>query len=78
VIYVGLFLRAALIVSLTSWNVRHIGALNYPGAGFGGFWISFVWWGNSGAAARNTQPYAREVYAAGAALGTMVGMYLGR
>jgi hypothetical protein len=77
-IYARLFLRGVIIVSLTAWNVRHIAALQYQMGAFGGFWISFVWWGNSRGAAHNELRYAREVYAAGAACGTVIGMYLGK
>lgn len=73
-----LFLRGVVIVALTSWNVRHIAAMNYPWALVGGFGISFVWWGNSRGAAHSDLRYARETYAAGAAVGTVIGMYLGK
>lgn len=76
--YVRLFSRGLLIVALTSWNVRHIAALDYRMALIGGFGISFVWWGNSRGAAHNDLRFARETYAAGAAVGTVLGMWLGR
>jgi hypothetical protein len=77
-IYVRLFLRGFVIVTLTAWNVRHIAALQYPWAFAGGFGISFVWWGNSRGAAHSALRWSREVYAVGAALGTVFGMWLGR
>lgn len=76
--YARVFFRGFVIVTLTAWNVRHIGALQYPWAFAGGFGISFVWWGNSRGAAHSDLAWAREVYALGAALGTVTGMWLGR
>ena len=77
-LYVRLFLRGVVIVTLTAWNVRHIAALQYPWAFAGGFGISFVWWGNSRTAAHQELRWGREVYASGAAVGTVIGMWLGR
>lgn len=76
--HASLFLRAFVIVTLTAWNVRHIAALQYPWAFAGGFGISFVWFGNSRQAAHSELRHARETYAAGAAFGTLFGMWLGR
>ena len=76
--HVKLFARGFVIVALTSWNVRHIAALQYPWAFAGGFGISFVWFTNSKTAAHVEIPFARETYAIGAALGTVFGMWLGR
>lgn len=76
--YSRLFMRGFVIVALTAWNVRHIAALQYPWAFAGGFGISFVWWGNSRGAAHSELRWAREVYALGAACGTLLGMWLGR
>ena len=73
-----LFARGFVIVALTAANVRAISALHYPWAFAGGFGISFIWFGNSKTAAHVNTPYAREVYALGAALGTVFGMWLGR
>ena len=75
--HLRLFARGLIIVTLTAWNVRHIAVLNYPWAFAGGFGISFVWWTNSKSAAHSDLRYARETYAAGAAVGTVLGMYLG-
>lgn len=74
--YARLLFRGWLIVSLTAWNIRHIAALDYTMAMIGGFGISFVWFGNSRTAAHSDLPWAREVYAGGAALGTLTGMLL--
>lgn len=76
--YGRLFVRGLIIVTLTSWNVRHIAALEYSWAFAGGFGISFVWFTNSRTAAHSELKWAREVYALGAAVGTICGMYLGR
>jgi hypothetical protein len=76
--YVQQFLRGFVIVTLTAWNVRHISSLQYPMAAVTAFGISFVWFGNSRAAAHSELKFAREVYALGAALGTVTGMWLGR
>ena len=76
--YLRLFLRGFVIVALTALNVRSISRMNYPLALVGGFCISFVWFGNSKTAAHSELRMAREVYAAGAACGTVFGMWLGR
>lgn len=76
--YARLFVSGFVIVAMTSWNVRHIGALQYGPAAGVAFGISFVWWGNSRGAAHSGLRFAREVYAAGASCGTVFGMWLGR
>lgn len=73
-----IFLRGFVIVTLTAWNVRHVAALNYPMGFIGGYFISFVWWTNSRGAAHSDVRFGREFYAAGAACGTVFGMWLGR
>ena len=73
-----LFGRGFLIVTLTAFNVTCISHQQYWWALVGGFGISFVWFGNSRHAAHTELRWAREVYAAGAALGTVCGMWLGR
>lgn len=75
--YYGLFWRGFLIVTLTAFNVRSISHGAYVAALLGGFGISFVWFGNSRTAAHSDLRWAREVYAFGAALGTIFGMWLG-
>lgn len=73
-----LFARGFVIVTLTAFNVKSISHGAYLQALVGGFGISFVWFGNSRTAAHSDVRFAREVYAAGAALGTVFGMWLGR
>ena len=75
--YARLFGRGFLIVTLTAFNVTSISQHHYWWALAGGFGISFVWFGNSRQAAHTDLRGAREVYAAGAAFGTVFGMWLG-
>jgi Na+/glutamate symporter len=75
--YRALFCRGLLIVTLTAFNVKSISHGAYVAALLGGFGISFVWFGNSRTAAHSDLKWAREVYAAGAAIGTVFGMWLG-
>lgn len=75
--HVRLFLRGFVLVSMTAWNVRSIAGGHYLFALAGGFGISFVWFGNSRTAAHSNLRWARETYAAGAAAGTVFGMWLG-
>jgi hypothetical protein len=74
----AIFARGFLIVTLTSANVAQIASRHYGGAFVGGCAISFVWFGNSRTAAMTEVPYAREIYALGAGLGTLTGMLLMR
>lgn len=74
--HLRLLLRGFLIVAVTAYNVRNIAHGQYTHAFAGGFAISFLWWGNSRGAAHTEMRYARECYALGAALGTVVGMWL--
>jgi hypothetical protein len=76
--YVRLFCRGFVLVAMTALNVRSIAHGHYVLALLGGFGISFVWFGNSRTAAHSELRWAREVYAAGAACGTVTGMWLGR
>jgi hypothetical protein len=71
-----LFLRGFLIVALTATNVRLIAQVRYLPAFMCGFLLSAVWWDNA-RAAQTPGRYAREVYACGAACGTVVGLWLG-
>ncbi len=70
--------RGWLIVSLTAMNVGAVAGHHWALAFAGGFAISWVWWENSRGAARSTEQWARESYAAGAALGTVTGMWIVR
>lgn len=76
--YARLFGRGFLIVALTSANVRQISQGHYISALIVGFGISLVWWFNSRQAAHSDLPFAGLVYASGAGLGTLTGMFLGR
>lgn len=75
--HLRVFGRGLLIVTLTAFNVGSIAHAHYLHAFAGGFAISFVWWKNSKTAAHSELRFGREAYAAGAALGTVLGMYLG-
>lgn len=73
-----LFARGWLIVTLTAYNVSNIAHGQYWHAFLGGFGISFVWWMNSRSAAHTDVRGGRELYALGAAVGTICGMWLAR
>lgn len=75
--YLRVFARGLLYVTLTAFNVGSISHAHYGQALAGGFVISWLWWRNSWTAAHLELPFGREAYAAGAALGTVLGMYLG-
>lgn len=75
---VRLFARGFLIVTVTAANVANIAHGEYPHALVGGFLISFIWWTNSRTASHSEARFGREAYAAGAALGTVCGMWLAR
>jgi len=77
-ILLSLFARAFLQVALVALNVRYISRGMYPHAFVTGFCISAFWWANAGAAALLPGIAPLATYAAGAGLGTVVGMYLGR
>jgi hypothetical protein len=74
--HASIFSRGFLVVSLTSLNVLQIAEKHWVGAFIGGFAISFVWWGNSRTAAHAEAVLGREAYAAGAACGTVCGIWL--
>jgi hypothetical protein len=75
--YLRLASRGFCIVTLTAMNVRQIAAGHYGPAMVIGFLISVVWWFNARNAAHSAEPGAWFAYAAGAALGTGAGMWLG-
>jgi hypothetical protein len=75
--YALIFWRGWLIVTLTAMNVRQIAGGHYLHAFIVGFGISLVWWFNSRNAAKSELVGAGLVYAIGAGLGTLTGMYLG-
>lgn len=71
------FLRGFLLVTLVSMNTRQVAAGRYAGAFIIGGLISLVWWANS-SAKREQFTGAGACYALGAAVGTVLGMWLGR
>ena len=74
-----IFLRGFVIVALVAWNVRHVAAGEYVAAFFTGSAISICWWLNAGMAYEaRTNKRAALYYGAGAGLGTIAGMWLGR
>lgn len=75
-LYLSLFLRAFLIVTATSANVRLIAAGHVWAMLLTGFLISWFWVGNTRAVVRFDKPLSREAYAAGASAGTLAGWYL--
>lgn len=74
---IRVFLRGFVLVALVSGNTRQIASGRYVGAFLIGGLISFVWWSNS-SSEREKFKGAGAVYALGAAVGTVVGMWLGR
>ena len=73
-----IFLRAFAQVALVAWNVVNLSQQQYALAFVSGFGVSYVWWGNSRAAAHERVTYAREAYALGAAVGTVAGLAVGQ
>jgi hypothetical protein len=70
------FLRGFVLVTLVSLNTRQIAHGSYPGAFMVGGMISLVWWQNSSAKREDVRG-ASLAYAFGAAVGTVLGMWLG-
>ena len=77
-VYAGLFGRACLLVCLTAFNVSHIAHGDFRWAFVTGGAISWLWWANSRSAAWENLRFSRLAYTAGAACGTVVGMWLAR
>lgn len=75
--YANVFARGFFLVALVAANTRQIAQGKYLGAFLVGGAISFVWWSNS-SAQRESFRGAGALYALGAAVGTVFGMYLGR
>jgi hypothetical protein len=69
------FGRAFLIVMLTASNVRFIAAGAWGAMFLTGTALSFVWWGNTRAAAVGGR-LDRVAYALGAGCGTICGAFL--
>lgn len=72
------FGRGFALVTLTAANVSMIAAGRFSGAFLCGFLISWVWWTNARGTVIGDGPWLREAYAAGAAMGTICGMWLTR
>lgn len=77
-IYASLFGRAFLQVALVALNVSQIAKGNYGGAFLVGGAISWIWFKNARSAAHVELPGAALVYAAGAGVGTVMGIFLSR
>lgn len=73
---IGLALRGWLMVSLVSLNTIQIAHGRMAHAAAVGFCISLLWWTNS-SKHRCDANGAGMAYAAGAALGTVTGMWIG-
>lgn len=71
-----MFGRGLLQVTLVSLNVTQVAQGHYVGAFVVGGMISAVWWANS-SKHREDVPGAGAVYAFGAAVGTVTGMWIG-
>ena len=74
--YFSIWRRGFIIVTLTAINVGQVAGRHWLGAGLVGFGISLVWFYNARTAAHTELPHAGEVYAFGAACGTMFGMLI--
>jgi hypothetical protein len=75
-VYLRLWLRGFVQVSLVACQTAQIARNHFDGAFVVGWLISFVWWSNS-SAKREDVKGAGAVYALGAACGTVVGMWVG-
>ncbi len=73
---IALFLRGWLMVSLVALNTVQISHGRYVSAAVVGFCISWLWWANS-SKGRCDARGAGIVYALGAALGTLTGIWIG-
>jgi hypothetical protein len=76
--HLRLWWRGFCIVALTATNVVQVTEGHWLGAFVVSFAISFVWWGNANRAAHHPARFGREVYALGAACGTVVGLVVTR
>lgn len=71
------FLRGFFLVALVAANTRQIATGRYVGAFLIGGLISAIWWSNS-SGQREQFKGACALYALGAAVGTVVGMWIGK
>lgn len=74
--YLRVFLRGFVLVTLVAANTRQIASGRYVGAFIVGGLISAVWWANS-SSQRESFAGAGALYAFGAAVGTVFGMWVG-
>jgi hypothetical protein len=73
---IALFLRGWLMVALVSTNTIQLAHDKHAGAVAVSFCISFLWWQNSSKHRCDTK-WSGVVYAAGAAVGTATGIWIG-
>ncbi|MFM2124262.1 MAG: hypothetical protein RL328_713 [Acidobacteriota bacterium] len=73
-----LFLRGLAIVGLTSANVAFIAHHHDALAVASSYGISLAWWGNSRETHRSRVRGAKWIYAAGAATGTLLALWVTR
>lgn len=74
-IYVAIFVRSLVLVTLIACNTRQLALGHLGGAAACGFLISLVWWQNS-SKDRPDVPYAAIAYALGGGCGTILGFWL--
>jgi hypothetical protein len=74
--YLSIVSRGFLVVSLVAANTVQVAGHHFAGAGVVGFAISYLWFSNARVAGRTDLVWAREAYAAGAAMGTVFGMWV--
>ena len=73
----GIFLRGFGIVTCVALNVRNVSELQYGRALVTGGLVSLIWFTNAKTASLTDSVYGKWCYAAGAAVGTVFGMWLG-
>lgn len=73
-----LFLRGWLQVALVAANVAFVGQQHYQLAFLSSLGISGIWWANSSSAGKSRDWRDGIAYTAGAACGTVSGMWLAR
>ena len=74
--YLSLLVRGYVMVTLVSLNTIQVAHGRHAAAVGVGFLISLTWWSNSSKKREDVRG-AGVVYATGAALGTLTGMWLG-
>jgi hypothetical protein len=71
-VYLHIFARGLVMVTLVACNTRQIAAGHITGATMIGFLISWLWWSNSSKERPDVRG-AAAVYGLGAAAGTVLG-----